>query len=56
MHDIVFSEPVAPVPCSSFSLSPRPPNILLKVNKHGDSTTQDREPVSDGYIAQHYRG
>jgi hypothetical protein len=28
----------------------------LKVIKHGDSTTQDREPVSDGYIVQLYCG
>ena len=33
------------------SFPPGPPNILLKVIKHGDSTTQDRGPVSDGYTA-----
>jgi len=32
-------------------------NILLNVIRHGDSTTQNREPVStlERHIAQHYR-
>ena len=36
---------------------PGPPNRPLKVIKqHGDSATQDREPVSDGYTPRHYYG
>jgi len=26
------------------------------IKQHGDSTTQDREPVSDGYTARRYHG
>jgi hypothetical protein len=33
-----------------------PPNRPLKVIKHGDPTTQDREPVSDDYTTRHYDG
>ena len=31
-------------------LFPSPPGVI----KHGDSTTQDREHVSDGYTVRHY--
>jgi len=41
------------VPRVSFLLLPTS-IILPKVNKHGDSTTQDRGSVSDGYTARHY--
>ena len=39
-------------PTFLFPSPPRPPNSPFKVTKHGDSTTQDREYVSDGYTAQ----
>jgi len=40
----------APIPRSSFLLPD------LRVIKHGDSTTQDREHVSDSCTARHYQG
>jgi len=43
-------------PTFLFPSPPGPPNSLLKVIKHGHSTTQEREPVSDGYTARHYDG
>jgi len=42
-----LSEPIAR---SSFLLLPD----LKVIKQHGHSTTQDREPVSDGYTAPHY--
>ena len=48
VHNAEASAHQTHVPRSS---PPGPPSILLKVINHGDSTTQDREPVSDGYTA-----
>ena len=48
VHNAEASAHQTHVPRSS---PPGPPSILLKVIKHSDSTTQDREPVSDGYTA-----
>ena len=48
--------PSALIPRTFLLLPPGPRDILLKVTEHGDATTQDREPVSDVYIAQHCHG
>ena len=42
----------APIPRSSFLLL----SDLKVIKQHGDSTTQDREPVSDRYTPRHYHG
>ena len=39
-----------------FPSPPRPPNSPLKVIKHGDSTAEDREHVSDDYAARGWDG
>jgi hypothetical protein len=43
------------VPRSFVPSPPGGPNILLKVTKNDDSTTQDREPVCYAYTVWHYR-
>ena len=39
-------------PTFLFPSPPRPPKVI----KHGDSTAEDKERVSDGYTARRYDG